>query len=211
MDIFLKPYFLSGTHCLKPPTPPPGSGLEVLEWDGKPIEFFTNITFKCKHRRRFEDDFDRNYLNATCLPENQWNVSEWHKCVKSKPFFVHLLFYNPSQNISVNVANFCPALPELNVERWNHSAKLQLPGETLLKCLKKTRAPSCQRFFIEKTEHDETSQEHHFVFILKTQTEALRHFAVNISFSQDVDTTNIIVSTHIIASHVNSFISRFLF
>ncbi len=57
------------------------------DWNGNPVEFNTNISYKCERGRKFNDDFDQTVVNATCLPENKWTKpldGEWPKCNESK-------------------------------------------------------------------------------------------------------------------------------
>ena len=80
---------------MQPPDPPTDMYLEPVDWDGHPIDFYSNITFKCKNGMKFAHDFDLESLQATCLPGNEWIAPVWMKCVPSKP----------NVNVMVNIVN----------------------------------------------------------------------------------------------------------
>ena len=81
-----KIYSIIGTHCLEPPIPPNDTCLEIHKWNGNPIDFNTAINYVCSNGMKFYSDFDKELQNATCRPENLWDVPEpeWPKCVESK-------------------------------------------------------------------------------------------------------------------------------
>ena len=63
----------SVTHCDAPPESPTGD-MEPADWDGSPIEFDTNITYRCKRGMKVADDFEgiNDLPQATCREGNIW-------------------------------------------------------------------------------------------------------------------------------------------
>ena len=52
--------------CLKPPTPPASTNLQVTDWFGDPIPFGEQIRFVCERGLYFEDDFHQTEVAYTC-------------------------------------------------------------------------------------------------------------------------------------------------
>ncbi len=78
--------FNIGAQCLAAPEPDATSYL-YADWDGNPVEFGTNISYKCEHGKKFDLDFDKPEEIATCLSGNDWKQPEkgqWPQCVESK-------------------------------------------------------------------------------------------------------------------------------
>ena len=53
-------------------------------WDGEPIEFHTEVDYKCEDFGKFEKDFEAESINATCKPDNTWAEPDWPQCLHSK-------------------------------------------------------------------------------------------------------------------------------
>ncbi len=82
--LYIYVYTLSGTHCIRPPNPPSESGLEIVGWNKKPLEFFSNTSYMCQRGMKFDDDFHLEEQLAMCLPENLWLPPVWKNCTESK-------------------------------------------------------------------------------------------------------------------------------
>ena len=72
--------------CIAPPDVANGE-MEPINWDGSPIKFDTNITYRCKRGMKFRDDFEgtETMVQATCRDGNVWDLPTTIPfCVASK-------------------------------------------------------------------------------------------------------------------------------
>ncbi len=75
--------------------PPNNTGLEISGWNGYPIDFHSNVSYRCQRRMKFKDDLDLDNVQAQCLPENLWSMPEdWGQCVESMIYLVDNEFNN---------------------------------------------------------------------------------------------------------------------
>ncbi len=77
---------LPGTHCLKAPYSDDAAGL-YADWDGDPVEFDSNVPYRCERGAKFNISFEKTEENATCLEGNNWvhpANDSWPICVSSK-------------------------------------------------------------------------------------------------------------------------------
>ncbi len=73
-----------GTHCVEPPVLDTSLQLE-RNWDGNFVDFHAGINYTCIRGQKFKVDFYLEKQNATCRPENKWDVPPtWFQCVESK-------------------------------------------------------------------------------------------------------------------------------
>ena len=72
---------------MEPPTPPEDSNLGSSSFDSQnPPAHGENITYNCANTgyNRFESDFTLDKLTLICLPNNQFSLESWPRCVDGK-------------------------------------------------------------------------------------------------------------------------------
>ena len=75
----------SWVQCLYPPDPPIENAI-MVDWDQQPVEFYGNVSYKCKTEDTFFLwDNTMEEFNVTCLPGGEWELPlEWPVCVDCK-------------------------------------------------------------------------------------------------------------------------------
>ena len=77
--------YFPDTACPYPADPPQGSDIGVRDWDGDVIPIGRSLRFGCKNGQRFEADFDREAVEATCSSGGRWaEPDDWGRCVESE-------------------------------------------------------------------------------------------------------------------------------
>ncbi len=100
------------------------------------------------------------------------------------------------------LAAICPTLPETGNEIWEQNAILEDPGQSFEQCVFNYDIPkTCSMIKIEK--EDEFTDEatgirvHHFRVIVSSMTSSTPKVTLNISFSHDVLSSDVLVSTRL--------------
>ena len=66
--------------------PHPDESLQLVpNWNGDFVEFHSGINYTCLRGQKFKVDFYLDKQNATCRPQNLWDVpDDWFQCVESE-------------------------------------------------------------------------------------------------------------------------------
>ena len=81
-DIHRISYLNSGTHCERPPVPPPG--LEPDWVEDTLIDFNSSIDYHCARGMKFRQDFSLAKQEAICRTGNTWDEpTAWLDCIES--------------------------------------------------------------------------------------------------------------------------------
>lgn len=62
-------------QCLRPPSPPRSTNLEVTDWLGEPLAFGEKARYVCKRGMYFEDDSAQEDVKYTCQVQFKISLS----------------------------------------------------------------------------------------------------------------------------------------